>query len=240
MRPGALPGRVVAALTRPALIFPAGALEGHLMVRSLPMLPTLPRPGDVVASELLAPPMFPLRAVATLDAPEAAAVAAHGARRGAAPAPAQGHVQAAAAQDPAPPAHQQQPGQAQGQPTGRRGFRPLAFWGRLLARAASEQRRRQEAPLELLIRVEGRGLANVTAAWIEGIPPAAPAEAAQAAGAGSRAGGDAAAAPGQALPAATVAEVQIVEKPAAQALLPPLQGRPPLPVVGQLSAFVSW
>lgn len=210
------------------------------MVRSLPMLPTLPRPGDVVASELLAPPMFPLRAVATLDAPEAAAVAAHGARRGAAPAPAQGHVQAAAAQDPAPPAHQQQPGQAQGQPTGRRGFRPLAFWGRLLARAASEQRRRQEAPLELLIRVEGRGLANVTAAWIEGIPPAAPAEAAQAAGAGSRAGGDAAAAPGQALPAATVAEVQIVEKPAAQALLPPLQGRPPLPVVGQLSAFVSW
>lgn len=225
--------RCLTCLTTPSLAPPpAGALKGRLMVRSLPMLPTLPRPGDVVASELLAPPMFPLRAVATLAAPEVAAEA-HVAQHGATPAHAHGstHVQAAAAQAPAAPAQQQR--QQAARP---RGFRPLAFWGRLLARAAGEQRRRQEAPLELLVRVEGRGLANVTAAWIEGIPPAAPADVAPP----GAAAGDAAAPPAPAPPAATVAEVRILEQPAAQALPPPLQGRPPLPVVGQLSAFVSW
>lgn len=205
------------------------------MVRSLPTLPTLPRPGDVVASELLAPPMFPLRAVATLAPSEG-----HAGRRGAAPAPMQGdgQVHAAVAQAPAAPMGQQQHHHQQQQKDRRRGFQPLAFWSRLLARAAGEQRRRQEAPLELLIRVEGRGLANVTAAWIEGIPPVNPAEGGQAPAAySSQDGGDCAVMPAPAPPAA---EVRILEQPTAQALPPPLSGRPPLPVVGQLSAFVSW
>ena len=48
------------------------------MLRALPMLPSLPRPGDIAASELLAPPFFPLRATATVKSLKAAAAVAHG------------------------------------------------------------------------------------------------------------------------------------------------------------------
>jgi hypothetical protein len=99
--------------------------------------------------------------------------------------------------------------------------RRSSFWGRLLARAAGQQR--AEAPLELLIRVEGRGLSNVTRAWVEGVPAAA---------AGGAVGGRAAGA------AAAAAEVTILEQPHT-ALPPPLE-RPPLPALGQVSAFASW
>lgn len=201
---------------------PAGSLEGRLLLRSLPSLPSLPRPGDVAATELLAPSMFPLKAVATVAqaaaAPAAAAAAQPGAGAGTGAQPGAGR--------------QAQFGEQA--PMQRRGF-----WGRLLARAARQQR--QEPPVELLIRVEGRGLSNVTKAWIEGVPLALPPAPMPADGSGaehSGGGGDkAAAAAGK--PAATVAEVTIVQQPAAP-LLPPPRERPLLPVFSQLSAVASW
>ena len=204
---------------------PAGSLEGHLMLRALPMLPSLPRPGDIAASELLAPPFFPLRATATVKSLKAAAAVAHGVHLEPVGAAAGGRGGRGA-----PPAG----GVGEGAPPG---WRPFAFWRRLLARAAGQQRR-ADAPIELLIRVEGRGLANVTHAWVEGTHPALPLPPPLAAA--SKDGS--AAPPTPAItPPSQVALVDIVQQPTAALVPPPLQGgRQPLAVVTQLSAFVSW
>ena len=200
--------------------------RGNLMLgRALPMLPSLPRPGDIAASELLAPPFFPLRATATVKSLKAAAAVAHGVHLEPVGAAAGGGAGGAAAEarlvaEGAPP-----------------GWRPFAFWRRLLARAAGQQRR-ADAPIELLIRVEGRGLANVTHAWVEGTHPALPLPPPLAAA--SKDGS--AAPPTPAItPPSQVALVDIVQQPTAALVPPPLQGgRQPLAVVTQLSAFVSW
>lgn len=213
------------------------SIEGHLLVRSLPMLPNLPRPGDVAASELLAPPMFPLRAVATLQSSSSATASASQAAQQApqAAAGAAASSSSAAAKSNGVSAHSIAKAAAEAQAAVQQGhadappWRPIWFWQRLLA--ARNQRRGQEPPLELLIRVEGRGLANVTQAWIEGIPSAFDPSAS------SKEGSEAAAA---APAAATMAQVDIVQQPLAKAAPLPLQARPPLPVLGQLSAFVSW
>lgn len=209
----------------PAPVCCAGALEGHLLLRSLPMLPSLPRPGDVAATELVAPPMFPLRAVATVKQPAAAA------------APASLAGTPAAASKPAA-AGSQQAAVAEGGEAGATETRGGGFWQRLLARAAQQQK---EEPVELLIRVDGRGLGSVTRAWVEGLPPGpTPAAPGAAPGGGAaQAGSGGSGAPAQPA-AAAVAEVSIVQQPAP--VLPALSGgeRPPLPVVGHLSAFVSW
>jgi hypothetical protein len=222
----------------------AGSLQGHLLLRSLPMLPNLPRPGDVTASELVAPSMFPLRAVATME-PAAAATVVAGSPAGgasaklaaaAAPAPAATGTGAGGAAQPAGP--QQQPGNGEGTPSTSKNAQRRNFWQRLLARAGREQ---QDPPVELLIRVDGRGLANVTGAWIEGVPPT------PAAAPGNKSNGNASSGEGKPGTGSTngsssssnMAQVTILQQPQAPLLLP-LRERPMLPVVSQLSAFVSW
>ena len=88
--------------------------------------------------------------------------------------------------------------------------------------------------MELLIRVDGRGLENVTRAWIDGVspPPAAPTPGGGAAAAAAQPGGGS----GQ---GGQVAEVSIVQQPRARLLARPAD-QPPLPLVGQLSSFFSW
>ena len=248
----------------------AGALEGHLLLRSLPSLPNLPRPGDVAATELVAPPMFPLRAVATVEQPPAAfapapaPAAAHavtakphaagakphaagtkahaagakphaaGAHHGAAkPHAASAHhaaakPHAASAHHAAATAEGGEVGAQRGAPSSGGGF-----WQRLLARAGQQHK---EEPVELLIRVDGRGLGNVRRAWVEGLPPGpAPAPGGAAPQASGTSGGSA-----EPPAAAPVAEVAIVQQPAPVLPSHSAAERPPLPVVGHLSAFVSW
>ena len=202
------------------------------MVRSLPMLPSLPRPGDVAATELVAPPMFPLRAVATLE-PCPAAVAA-GAPVPTSPpklppaaAAAHGHAAEAHARH-APtgsadgatgsPAPAQQP---QRQP---------GFWQRLLGRGGQQQ---QDPPIDLFIRVDGRGLENVTRAWVDGVGPAL-ADAGKAGSGGTGTGSSSVDA------REAVAEVSIMQQPRPRLPLHSAEQRPPLPVVGHVSAFFSW
>lgn len=202
------------------------------MVRSLPMLPALPRPGDVAATELVAPPMFPLRAVATLEPcpaavaagapvptsppklPAVPAAAAHGHAEAPARHPAHGSAEGATRSAPAPAQQpQRQPG----------------FWQRLLGRGGQQQ---QDPLIHLYIRVDGRGLENVTRAWVDGVgPAAADGDAAKGSDAG-KGGGDAREA---------VAEVSIMQQPRPRLPLHSAeQQRPPLPVVGHVSAFFSW
>ena len=214
----------------------AGSLQGHLLLRSLPMLPNLPRPGDVTASELVAPSMFPLRAVATMEPTAAAAVAAGSpagataAKLAAAAVPAAPSTGAGGAAQPAGP--QQQARSTEGTPAAQR----RNFWQRLLARAGREQ---QEPPVELLIRVDGRGLANVTGAWIEGVPPtpaAAPANKSSGNASGGEGKSGTGSTNGSSGSSSNVAQVTILQQPQAPLLLP-LRERP---MVSQLSAFVSW
>ena len=196
------------------------------MLRSLPMLPALPRPGDVAATELVAPPMFPLRAVASLEpcpaavaagaqvpttppklpaTPAAAAATAgsgHATEAAARHAGADGSAAAPAAPPPAP----RQPG----------------FWQRLLGRGGQQA---QDPPIQLFIRVDGRGLENVTRAWVDGM--------------GHTATGGSASASGSSEGKEVLAEVAIMQQPRAR-LLPQPAERPQLPVVGHVSAFFSW
>lgn len=234
-----------AFIAAPACCFSAaaGSLQGHLLLRSLPMLPNLPRPGDVTASELVAPSMFPLRAVATMEPTGVAAVAAGSpagttaAKPAAATVPAAPSTGAGGAAQPAGP--QQQARSAEGSPAARSTAQRRNFWQRLLARAGREQ---QDPPVELLIRVDGRGLANVTGAWIEGIPPtpaAAPANKISGNASGGEGKPGTGSTSGSGGSSSNMAQVTILQQPQAPLLLP-LRERPMLPVVSQLSAFVSW
>jgi hypothetical protein len=189
-------------------------LQGRLLMRSLPMLPNLPRPGDVAASELLAPAMFPLRAVGTVNQPLTTTSPVPASGAAAVSASAKPAAKAAAAKA-AAKAEKLEKLQA------RAARRP--FWQQLLARAAGQEQ--QDPPVELLIRVEGKGLANVSQAWIDGVSQPATATAA-----GKPLAPEAAAKP-------AMAEVTILQQPQAP-LLPPLE-RPPLPLVSHLLAFVS-
>lgn len=202
------------------------------MVRSLPMLPVLPRPGDVAATELVAPPMFPLRAVATLEPCPAAlaagapvptsppklpvapgAAAAHGhAAEGPSRHPPTGAPDSAAPGAAHPQQHQRQP-------------RQPGFWQRLLGRGGQQQ---QDPPISLYIRVDGRGLENVTRAWVDGVGPAlldGPSSGSTSGSVDSR---------------EAVAEVSIMQQPRPRLPVHSAEQRPPLPVVGHVSAFFSW
>ena len=202
------------------------------MVRSLPMLPSLPRPGDVAATELVAPPMFPLRAVATLE-PCPAAVAAG------APVPT-----SPPKRPPAAAASQAAEAHARHAPTGstdgstaspapaQQPQRKPGFWQRLLGRGGQQQ---QDPPIDLFIRVDGRGLENVTRAWVDGVGPAL-ADAAEAGGSGSSSGSSSSSVDAR----EAVAEVSIMQQPRPRLPLHSAEQRPPLPVVGHVSAFFSW
>lgn len=204
------------------------------MVRSLPMLPALPRPGDVAATELVAPPMFPLRAVATLEPCPAAlaagapvptsppklpaataTAAAHGhAADGPARHPPTGVTDSAAPSAAHPQQHPQHPQRQQRQP---------GFWQRLLGRGGQQQ---QDPPISLYIRVDGRGLENVTRAWVDGVGPALLD--------GPSSGGSSS---GSVDSREAVAEVSIMQQPRPRL---PVHSAEQRPVVGHVSAFFSW
>jgi hypothetical protein len=182
------------ATSQPALInynshaccppFPADSLNGRVWLPALPHLANFPHPDDVSLSLLLAPGLFPLKAEAAVSpvgsgssaAPTAAgAVAASSASKasstrpskkaisGSGPAGTTAKAAGAAALSPrAVPDSVATAGTAPGAQHKR--------WGllRLFGRPGGHQ---EGGPVELEVRVEGKGLHTVTRAWLEtGLP----------------------------------------------------------------------
>jgi hypothetical protein len=131
------------ALGGPAWVKGALASPAAAAAAALPrLLPALPHPADVAATQLLAPGLFPLRAEASLvDSLPAL--------------PASLPDESAAAESAAPAAGGG--GRARGWPWP---------WGGLFRGRSGGG---EEGPLlEVLLRVEGRGLCNVTGGWVSG------------------------------------------------------------------------
>eukprot|EP00887_Chlorella_sp_A99_P005865 scaffold1.g5865.t1 len=191
-----------------------GAVDGLAASPAWPLLHHhLPSAGDIMPTELLGPGVFPLSAVASVASPLPAAGgkrAAGGNGAGAPPAAA-----ADGAGVVAPPA-----GEARW---------PWRRW------PWQQRGGGREGPVELFIRVEGRGLANVTHCYVDGMPPSGGGRPSN----GSGNAGGAAPSP----PPAAAAVAEIVHRPS-----PPLPAvaaraqrpRAPIPMLAPVSAFLSW
>ena len=197
----------------------------------------IPTSDDVTATELLAPGIFPLSAVASVvpALPDSSSTSS-GNEAGGSDGRPRRTAQVARAAAAALGAAQQWP------------------WQRLWRAGASGQ---QELPVELLIRVEGKGLSNVTHAFVHGLPASSSGSGGDSSkldssnssskldssrGGAGKASGAAGPAAGAATPAAAVA-VEILRQPP-----PPLPGgvatprrrQTPLPLLAPLGAFLSW
>lgn len=180
------------------------ALSGHQWPALAPMLPylgSIPCPGDVLVTELLAPAMFPLKAeasVANIHHPFKLMAPSSGAEAASDPS-ISGDESAASGEGTA----------LKAPPTRRR----VSWLRRLLFKPALSE---DDSPVELVVRVEGKGLSNATAAWVSGATVDSS---------------------GKALPAA----MEIVSRPAAPAPSAVKSAAlPPSPVAGPLFVFLSW
>ena len=215
---------------------PAGALRGRIFLPALPHFHSVPHPDDVSLSLLLAPGLYPLKAEAAVPAAALGSGDGGGSSSSAAATPGPGaqrqHRRGGAAVAPVstPSSLSSQSVDAGdeaglGRERGRavRAGRRHRPWGvlRLFRRPGSGE----GAPVELEVRVEGKGLHTITRAWVEASGGGLP-------GRGSAASGKA----GEGGPAVAAAQIMWQPPPPAPGALHRRAAAPASPV----TSFFSW